>query len=320
MNGVASGIPDPILEQASDWLFRTQEAPDDPRLRAALEAWIAGDPRHAQAWTAARRAWAVAGMTTPVLVGTTPAAAAPPPRAAARRRRVAVLALAAGIAALALLPGLSQRLQSDHRTATAETRALALADGSRLTLAADSAVATAFSDGVRGVALLSGAAHFEVEPDRARPFVVSGGDVTVTVTGTAFDVAFTERTAAVEVAEGSVTVAHGGTETRLKAGQGAIVDRSSGEIRRVAVDPLDVGAWRHGRLVVGDRMLSTVVDAIRRHHPGVILLSDHALAEKRVTGVYDLSDPERALRALVGPYGGTVRRLTPYLLVVSSAG
>jgi transmembrane sensor len=36
-----------------------------------------------------------------------------------------------------------------------------------------------------------------------------------------------------------------------------------------------------------------------------------------VTGLYDLSDPDRALEALVQPFGGKMHRISPYLRVLA---
>jgi transmembrane sensor len=38
-----------------------------------------------------------------------------------------------------------------------------------------------------------------------------------------------------------------------------------------------------------------------------------------VSGVYNLDDPIAALRAVVAPFSGSVRRLTPYVLIVSGS-
>jgi transmembrane sensor len=60
------------------------------------------------------------------------------------------------------------------------------------------------------------------------------------------------------------------------------------------------------------------VEQIRRYSPGAILLTDDRLAQRRVTGVFDLQHPAAALRALVEPHAGEVAMLTPYLLVVTA--
>ena len=61
-----------------------------------------------------------------------------------------------------------------------------------------------------------------------------------------------------------------------------------------------------------------VAATIGRYYHGVILISDARLKSSPVTGIYDLNDPVRALRALAASYGGVARRITPYLVVVST--
>src|SRR3546814_3411680 len=68
----------------------------------------------------------------------------------------------------------------------------------------ESAVATHYAADRRTVDLLRGEAFFQVESDRSRPFRVRADAVTVTVTGTAFDVGLTDGTLSVAVSEGIV--------------------------------------------------------------------------------------------------------------------
>ncbi|CCG41336.1 FecR family protein [Magnetospirillum molischianum] len=310
MSSTDHSIPDSIFEQASDWLFRIQDADGDEGTKAALQVWLAADPRHQVAWRLACQAWKAVETISPDVAAS--------PRCP-RRLRYAALALAACLAAVALLPSLYLRLRSDLVTMAGQSEQVRFDDGSRVVLGGDSAVSHQFSANDRSVSLLRGEAFFEVTPDRTRPFVVRGDGVTVTVTGTAFGVDLGKETTSVAVAQGSVIVGYHGEEIRLVPGQKVAIDLVSGEVRHRPIDPADVAAWRRGRLVVGDQTLSAVVDSIRRHYSGFILLTDSALGGHRVTGIYDLGNPERALRALVSPYGGTVRRLTPYLLMVSAS-
>ncbi len=62
--------------------------------------------------------------------------------------------------------------------------------------------------------------------------------------------------------------------------------------------------------------LSEVVDQLRSYHQGWILLRDDNLAAERVTGLYNLDDPQAALEALVQPHGGRVQRWSPFVLVI----
>jgi transmembrane sensor len=313
--GSAWDIPVSILEQAADHMLRFNEAGGEPGSWRIIQAWRAADPRHEAAWTLARATWAEVGTAAPARLAVR---ASPPP---VRRPWIIGLAAAAVVAMLAFLPAweIWLSLRADVSTGTSESRVVALADGSRIVLGAETALNTDLSAGLRSVSLLSGEAFFQVAHDGGRPFVVHGSGVTVTVTGTAFDVSVGDGAVLITVAEGSVRVAHGGTEDLLTPGQGLSVDTTSGAAARRSVDPSDVASWRGGRLIVGDRPLAEVLETLRRHHRGLILLAGRDLARRRVTGVYDLSDPERALRALVGPYGATVHRLTPLVLVVSPA-
>ncbi|ABC21685.1 putative FecR [Rhodospirillum rubrum F11] len=309
-------LPASVLEQASDWVFRQQGALGEPPPRADFEAWLAADPRHGEAWRLACATWGATGALAPVFAAP-PRPLCRPPRRKRPSKPLVALALAACLAAFVVLSPLRLLWQADHLTGSGESATVSLRDGSRVALAADSALSTRISEAGRAVTLLKGQAFFQVAPDRTRPFVVSGGGVSVTVTGTAFDVALDDGRVTVAVAEGGVRVDYQGRSERLVPGEKVSVDPAMGEIRRAAVDPADVAAWRQGRLVSDNQRLSAVIEALRRQYSGVIVLTDAALGETPVTGVYDLEDPERALRALVSPFGGTVRRLTPYLLVVS---
>ncbi|WP_370155937.1 FecR domain-containing protein [Ferrovibrio sp.] len=312
------------MDAAADWYFRLQESPRDPELRDALQDWLETDPLHPHAWALAQKAWALTGEA--VQMTAAPDFMRPTgmqQRGGRNRIRQGFFAVAACLALAAMLLPLLPDWGADYAAGRHEQRGIALTDGSAVMLGAGSAIDAAFDNGRRGVSLLRGEAFFEVRPDAARPFVVEAGALTVTVTGTAFDVAVSDRSYRVAVASGSVRVAlrepGGMTEIGLAPGQRVTVDRASGTMARDSVDPAEVALWRSGRLVVRDMAFADVVDALRRQYRGFILVPSDALAERRVTGVYDMGDPARALRMLAGTYGATVTQYTPFLLVLSPA-
>lgn len=334
MSGKADTISDPVLEEATDWFYRVQSASHDPVLHTALQAWMDQDEAHARAWALVQRAWGLAGRTEPVFArqnpavapkarvvpsGATPLARSLPGRAKPRRRFIAA-ALVACLAFLIVASQLSLWLRADFATEAGESREITLEDGSQVHLSAGSAISTMFAPDRRIVALLRGEAFFRVSADAARPFSVQAEDLTVTVIGTAFDVGFTPRTFSVAVASGTVAVKYAGGDraVALSAGDKLSIDRTSGQPVRSAIAGEDIAAWRSGRLIVENAAFADVIDAIGRHHSGLIVIADASLQQRRVTGVYDLSNPSRALRALAGPYGSVVRELTPYMLVVSA--
>jgi transmembrane sensor len=328
-------IPDPVLETATSWAFRLKDAPDDAGVRAALSAWIAESEVHARAWELTRRAWQLTGQATPAFshewpprqgAGTESASVVPlrptaPPRRHSRVR-AAALALAASLLLVLSWPAIQLRLTADHLTSVGEARQVSLEDGSTVTLAADSAIAVAFGPGGRDITLLKGEVFFDVVPNRDRPFSVRAGDLSATVTGTSFDVGLTDNNFSVAVASGSVRVVRAGApadqSVDLAAGEGVTVERAAGRPVKTNVPVDSVAAWRAGRLIAENVLLTDVVSTIGRYHAGSILVASAGMRGKRVTGVYDLRDPVGALRILAAPYGGTVHEITPYLLVLTA--
>ena len=314
---------DPVRGQAVDWLMQLKAAPDDAALHARLERWLAESDNHRRAYESVERMWRVAG-------GLPGAESLPAPermtfasgqRSAWSRRWIvgAGLALAACLLLL-FLPTMQLRLEADHLTGTAELRDVVLEDGSTVRLDAVSAVAVHYEATRREVRLLSGQAFFEVVPKADRPFVVTAGDVTATATGTAFAVRAWDAAVTVAVQSGvvEVTVARDkGPAEVLTRGQMLSVARGDRRAVRGDVSPDDVAAWRERRLVVDGATLADVVEELGRHNPGAIVLRDSALAERRVTGVFDLRQPIEALEAVARTQRGSITRITPYLVIVS---
>lgn len=317
---------DPVWAEALDWLLRVQAAPADRALLTRRDQWLARAPAHARAYGQAEEVWRLTGRVAPAFPFLTPQAlcrqSAPP---AGRRRRAwataAGLALAACVA-LVLFPGLSLRLRADQHTGTGEIRTVHLADGSTVVLDADSAITVRLGANKREIGLLSGRAFFQVAADASRPFTVSADDVEVTVTGTAFDVATSGDDTMVSVQSGHVAVAvtrpgHP-ANARLERGQRARLSHADGGLRIDSVPMAQIGLWRDRRLVVNGATIAQVVAQLSHYAPGLIVVRDPALAGRRVTGVFDLSDPRAALEAVLQPHGGVVRDLSPLLHIVSS--
>ena len=226
-------------------------------------------------------------------------------------RHYAGMAVAAVSLCLAVLfvPTLFVHIKAEYQTSTAESRTITLEDGSRVQLAAASALTTDFANGRRNVKVLKGEAFFDVVPDSDRPFVVEAKNLTVQVLGTAFDVDMTDGVTQVALAHGSVEASfRNAPPTRLVPGEMLVVD-ASGAIRKETVPVEDIGGWRNGELYVVDATIGSVVEQIQRYHPAWLTMADKTLAEQRVTGFYNLRDPDRALEALVEPYKGKVHAI-----------
>jgi transmembrane sensor len=319
--------------EASGWMIRLQDDPDNAELRRQFDDWLT-DPVNGAAWTETQRMVQAVAGATPVhaerwrpFLGRVRAEAESARRPGPSRRlhrrwvlRVAVAAAAASILAVLAGPDLALHLEADYTTRTAETRTVRLADDSIVTLAPDSAISVAYAAPERRIRLLAGEAYFEAAPDAGRPFRVFVDAVRVTVLGTAFNVARSDEGADVGVAHGIVRVDYDGAAQpvaeRLKAGEFVRVSRSGGVLR--GEQPASqIAAWRERRLVAQDQPLGEVVDRLRRYYFGAIVVTDAALAGQPVTGVYDLGNPAGALRGIARSQNAVVREITPWLLVVS---
>lgn len=305
--------------EAATWLVALAEDPEDRTLAVRFETWRSADPLHAEMWERTVRAYELAGEGRPA--GNVVPVVRPKARPAIpRRRRIGVAAVAAVAACLMLLaaPGVLLRLQAEHVTATAELRSLVLEDGTRVQLAPESALSVDYAAGERRVRLLKGEAFFEVVPDANRPFRVAAHDVVATVLGTAFEVRLGTDSVGVAVRHGLVRV-DGGAPPRsaeLSAGEWASV--AGARMSRGRRDVDEIGDWLGGELVARDRPMMEIVHALRRYHDGMIVVQDGAFARTRVTGIYDLRHPAATLAGLAASHDATVRRVSPWLLIVTS--
>lgn len=298
------------LEDAGQWLLELQ---DHPQRFDDFDRWLHSDPEHFEAWAQVNHAWEALAQNPATTTQHWPQAPAP---VAIRRPRRQWLA-AACISALAVSAALvfNPAWRADYSTATGETREVTLSDGSRLTLAAQSAVNVSYNDQQREVTLVQGEVFFDVMHDARKPFEVRSDNDVIRVLGTAFDVARRDNGLSVEVSEGTVGV---NRQYRLSAGQRLWIDRKSGIASQSLVVPAEVAGWINGTQFFENVSVAQVVEQLDRYQQGWIVIDDPALAQKRVTGLYDMRDTRRALQALVAPINGEVRQYSSLLTVIGS--
>ncbi len=324
--------------EATDWLILLQNDPDDPDLLRRFDAWLAESPMHAAAWEATRHTSGIIGKVPPAYAGQwepfvaasrtgdawAPAAETrfghPARRDRTRRLGLGLGAMIAAAVAVFALPSVMLNLAADHTTGTAQMRTVSLDDGSAVVLAPDSAIAVHYSAAERHVELLAGEAFFDVTHNADWPFRATADGVETVDLGTGFTVRRGKDEVAVAVEHGRVRVdyakASPSISETLDAGQSVRVGRQGG-VARGEVPPSQVGAWRQNQLIAQDEPVREVVDRLRPYFAGRIILTKGSFAGRPVTGVYNLADPVEAIRGIARTHGATVRRITPWVLVVS---
>lgn len=323
--------PERIAHEAIAWFTRLNGRPS-ARDRRDFDHWLAADPTHGAAWDEISRTWALAGLAATDEDAAEIDAALLRVQAIRHERAVESggpsLRKAAMLAAVLVLPMLSgwlwldhpgflQDLRADHVTARGEQREITLADGTRVLLDADTAIATEFTPEERRVVLLRGAAYFDVTHS-GLPFTVAAAGGEAHVLGTAFGVQMQEDSVGVTLERGSleVTLDDGSAQpVLLSPGQATSYD-GHGLTPAHTVDTAEALAWRDRRLVFNDARLGDVLERVERNRPGRIVVLGSRLDDYRVSGSFSLSDPERALAALQATVGFDMRRIGNRLVVI----
>lgn len=306
-----------IWERALDWTMALHERPHDPAMATALAQWLAEDSRHALAFDDACAVWEMTGQ----LVREPKASVGkidPSPRYRFRAAGAIGIALAASLMLAVIL--LRTFFAADFQTAAGEFRDVTLADGSKVYLNSNTCLDIAFTGSVRHVHLLEGEAFFAVTPQKDRPFVVRAGDVDVRVLGTRFNVRNRGDALQVAVEHGRVKVERPALGDSLTLGAGGMTSTWSADDALVAtpISPSLVGTWRSRQLIVDDWPVSRLIEEIRQHRRGFVVLANPQLSDERISGVFDLRQPAGALQAAMQPFGAAVWEYSPYMLVVSS--
>lgn len=300
--------------RAAEWVVRLAGGLSAAE-RRELNRWLAESPAHAAAFEEARTAWGKMGQLR-FWPGKLAEDSAPPPDSPARRgpgRRCLTLKRGLASAACLLLLALGATLwhgdpwfvlTADHHTPTGERRLVTLPDGSRVELGPASAIRLDYNASARRVVLLSGVAHFTASPaanTESRPFIVVAANGRARVLGTEFMVAHMPGGAEVTVLEGRVEVARRAAEYGLARvlARGQAVRYSAADLGPVrAVNTRRATAWRRGRLIFDKAPLGEVVAALNRYRRGRIMITDPALASRRVSGIFQTATPEAALATI----------------------
>lgn len=295
-------MDEPVEQQAIIWHDRLR-ADASAATRAAFDAWQRADPRHAAAFVQQQRLTDLAQSAG--WRGVMPAPARSRGRLPLGLGMAFGAAAAAAVALIVLVPWISgptPQAAVAEATGTAPSLGRRLPDGSLLAATADAVVAALPGDR-RAVRLLRGAARFFVRHDPAHPFRVTADGVIVTARGTVFDVALSRQGARVTLLDGRVDVAAmriAGPAVALAPGEtlGPGTSRPEAAVRPAPLAWLEVDGMR-----LGDVLTIAARDGGRR-----IVLADPALANRRVTGRFDLSQPDALANKLAAALDLVVRR------------
>ena len=302
-----------IRQLAALWVTDLHGPERGPELEADLRRWLAQDPRHREAFNIATAAHQSTGFPLTDNLLTSRKDFLTNTRARLRSR---VLVGAATIAVLLAVvfyclndPSLS--------TGSAEQKIVDLADGTQLTLNANSRVVVEYTDRLRKLTLAKGEVMFNVAHEPQRPFEVIIGDRKVIALGTSFQVRRDDS----RQSEFSVTLIEGriaieplsGPDalpvpvelprglrrdtTLLAAGQRLRFTKNSADI--IDTPQLEkVTAWRHGQLIFDNTSIRDAASEFNRYGKRKLTIDATVPDTIHVGGVFRIGDPDSFARAM----------------------
>ena len=316
---------DPLSEQTIDWMVKLRAGTPDTALQERFNLWLAKDPAHAQAWEQLHRRLGGSFKTLRALDQRIPGQADEARQlllqpTASRRdalRALTGLGLLGGGLWLGASTPLGDSLLADLSTGRGQRQDFNLADGSRLSLNANSAVDLHFTDRQRLLILRRGELVINVAPDPERPLCVRTAEGEVRSPAARFLVARQEQASRVVVLQQSVQARlFSGVTRDLQEGQAAILYPRS--IVPMVGDQRHRADWLQAKLNVLDDPLEDVVAALRPYTRGFVRVAPE-IRGLRVQGVYPLDNSGRAFAALAETLPIRVDHYSPWLTVIGPA-
>ncbi|WBT06364.1 FecR domain-containing protein [Brevundimonas vesicularis] len=309
--------------QAVEWCLTLAEGELDGMAHQDFEAWIA-DGDNAAALDDALRVWRVADQAAdlPEVLRLRQRGLKAFQQAQGQRWRHHVpplrwVAVAAAVGGLIVLSAMFYTPTQVYRTGVGERQVAMLADGSRLSLDADTEVRVRLGGSRRDLTLARGRAKFDVARDPLRPFAVTAGAKVVVATGTSFSVELIRREARVLLYEGHVALmdrtqaeATSGetksgrdstaTYTALQPGREYVarLDLPPSAPQVTVVDPVRSLSWEAGQLNFEDEPLSSALERVNRYSRRKVRLSDPRLGRLPVNGVFEAGDVDAFVEAM----------------------
>lgn len=290
-----------IEEQALRRFVRARAPDFSAEEQRELEAWLA-DEAHRREYGRLQTTWAALDGMAGRIGNLRPPPARPGIGWAGAMAGVVLAVVAAWFAVLRPETPLPQR----YETATAEQRVLTLANGTAISLDAESAI-DLVDGGTPRVDLLRGDIYIDVGGRSRENLEVRVAGATIRDIGTRFSVAVRDTGASVAVAEGLVELRIENTYLVVRAGRQAHFDRAGG-LHEAAVSPDAVAPWHEQRWRFETTPLSVLAAEMARQQRIRVDIADPAVAALTVSGSFAFDEPEQVLWAAAQVHGLTLKR------------
>ncbi len=315
-----------IEAQAAAWLIRLDATGGAEDALPDFQDWCEADPRHRAAYLRLRMAWRKAdslARSSKFIGLSTPSVATIRPWHIWLRPLGIVAALLIVISTIAWVLA-SRSAWQVYSTGIGGFERVVLADGSNVELNTDTKIRVRMTAAVRQVVLTRGQANFKVSHDIRRPFEVTARSTTIRAVGTEFSVTLrAQEQVEVLVSEGRVSIASKDLESTptLSAGEVAIVKPSRLALRSVAVKPSEMSrrlSWLEGRLAFDGETLAQAAAEFNRYNRRQITIADPTIANLRVGGSFEATDPQSFVNALEHSFGVRASLSGPDIVILDA--
>lgn len=322
MTAPGTTLPDPLVDEAIDWLIRLEINDSTPQVRSDFDQWLQQSPQHQLAWSRVQEIHSsFANLpANPIARTLTNLDEQSSQRGLNRRQAIKLLSLSglllgSGWLGREYTPW--QRLLADFSTRIGEQKTVTLADGTTLTLNTDSAVQVDFRGPTRLLRLTRGEIQVQANQAVQHPLQLRLPEGQLETR----DAAFVARQ---EAAFSRVSVQQGRLELRNRRGlsqqatAGSSFQLSAKTIRPAPRSAIAADAWLQGAISGRNIPLGQLLDELSRYRIGIISYAPE-LRQLPVSGTFQLRDTDNTLKFLARVQPVQVRFRTPYWVVVSPA-
>ncbi|SDJ67967.1 FecR family protein [Microbulbifer yueqingensis] len=334
---------DDQLDQACAWIARLRSDAISATEKREFASWLNASPLNRRAFDEMTELWgdlgALGHMPVDELFPESRPSTPPSPSRAPRKTGdfsgsgFTQWLLGGGLVAACLVVTLwvgnqwlagDARSQQVYATAVGETRTVTLADGTKVQLNTNSELRVSYSRDERQTALLRGEAYFDVVRQTARPFTVTAGKASIRVLGTEFNVERNRDNTRVSVTGGVVAVSESSSASGLQPESVKLAKNQKVSVSGRGISPVSSTSadealdWTRGVLVFDRTPLNEALEELNRYLK-VPAAAESSVRERKVSGTFELSDPDNTLTAIAAAMDLREDRSDPNLTLLSPA-
>lgn len=307
-----------LLEEAAQWLLRLDEGCLNTADQNRLLQWRTQSQDHERVWQAACAlnhdlSLLPSDIAKPVLK-----------RSREQRRVFLKCILGAGLTVPLGWFSLEQKVWSpllaEYQTAIGERRTLALRGGIEITLNTSTALDASLSQIHTQIRLHRGEVFIQASNNLNQTVSVITAQGAVEAQNTDFAVRCMSNETRVSVAQGSAKIIPYRLSTTQShwVNQGETCGFTQKSIGPTETQSIDYLAWRRGQLIAREMPLRDFLQELGRYRRGV-LRCDDAIADIKVSGVFQLNNTDQALDVLIQVLHLKLKRYTDDWILVQTA-